>query len=119
MSRNKIQAKRHTPQDVVIPPYLIDTPDVRKDMAKYYDEVQRLDRYTGYVVEELTKQGVLENTIIIFMADNGRPFPRCKTRLYDSGIKTPFVVHWPGGLKQKVQVCDSLVSVIDIAPTIS
>ena len=115
---NKIQAKRHTPQDVVIPPYLIDTPDVRKDMAKYYDEVQRLDRYTGYVVEELTKQGVLENTIIIFMADNGRPFPRCKTRLYDSGIKTPFVVHWPGGLKQKAKICDSLVSVIDIAPTI-
>ena len=112
------QAKPHTPEDVVIPPYLIDTPDVRKDMAKYYDEVQRLDRYTGDVVEELRKQGVLDNTCIIFMADNGRPFPRCKTRLYDSGIKTPFVVHWPAGLRQKGEVCDSLVSVIDIAPTI-
>jgi arylsulfatase A-like enzyme len=112
------QAKPHTPEDAVIPPYLIDTPGVRKDMAKYYDEVQRLDRYTGEVVRELKKQGVLENTCIIFMADNGRPFPRCKTRLYDSGIKTPFVVHWPAGLKQKGEVCHSLVSVIDIAPTI-
>ena len=114
----KKQAKPHTPQDAVIPPYMVDTPAVRRDLAKYYDEVQRLDRYTGYVVEELRKQGILDNTIIIFMADNGRPFSRAKTRLYDSGIKTPFVVHWPAGLKQKAQVCDSLVSVIDIAPTI-
>jgi arylsulfatase len=115
---DKIQAKRHTPEDVVFPPYLIDTPDARADMAKYYDEVQRLDRYTGYVVEELKKQSVLDNTMIIFMADNGRPFPRCKTRLYDSGIKTPFVIHWPNGLKNNGTVSHSLVSTIDIAPTI-
>ncbi|MBT3201418.1 MAG: sulfatase [Phycisphaerales bacterium] len=112
------EAKPHTPRDVVLPPYLIDTPAARKDMAQYYDEVQRLDRYTGLVVAELKKQGVLDNTIIIFMADNGRPFPRCKTRLYDSGVKTPFVVHWPAGMKHKGKVCDSLVSTIDIAPTI-
>lgn len=111
-------AKPHSPKDAVIPPYLIDTPAVRRDMAKFYDEVQRLDRYTGKVVEELKKQGVLNNTIIIFMADNGRPFPRCKMRLYDSGIKTPFVIHWPNGLKGKGNVCHSLISVIDIAPTI-
>jgi len=112
------EAKPHTPEDAVIAPYSIDTPDVRKDMAMYYDEVQRLDRYTGEVVGELKKQGVFENTCIIFMADNGRPFARCKTRLYDSGIKTPLIVHWPGGLKQKGQVSHSLVSAIDLAPTI-
>ena len=112
------EAPPHTPADAVIPPYMIDTPDVRKDMAQYYDEVQRLDRYTGEVVRELKKQGVFENTCIIFMADNGRPFARCKTRLYDSGIKTPLIVHWPGGLKQKGQVSHSLVSAIDLAPTI-
>jgi len=111
-------AKAHTSEDAIIPPYLIDTPTVRQDMAQYYDEVQRLDRYTGEVVKELKNQGVLENTIVIFMADNGRPFPRCKTRLYDSGIKTPFVIYWPDGLKQKGKVSHSLVSAIDIAPTI-
>jgi len=111
-------APPHKPEDVVIPPYLIDTPAVREDMAKYHDEVQRLDRYTGLVLEELKKQGVLDNTCIIFMADNGRPFPRCKTRLNDSGIKTPFVVHWPGGIDRAGTDCDSLLSVIDIAPTL-
>ncbi|VGO20404.1 sulfatase family protein [Pontiella sulfatireligans] len=112
------EAAPHSPEDAVIPPYLIDTQETRADLAKYYDEIQRLDRYAGMVVDELKKQGVLENTFIIFMADNGRPFPRCKTRLYDSGIKTPFIVHWPAGLKQRGEVCHSLISAIDIAPTL-
>jgi arylsulfatase len=111
-------ARPHNPEDVVLPPYLIDTPEGRKDMAKYYDEIQRLDRYVGLVVKELEQQDVLDNTCIIFMADNGRPFPRCKTRLYDSGIKTPFVLQWPAGLKEQGSVCHSMLSVIDIAPTI-
>ena len=111
-------AKPHTPKDAIIPPYLTDTPDVRADMAKYYDEVQRLDRYVGLVVDELRAQDILDSTVIIFMADNGRPFPRCKTRLYDSGIKTPLVIHWLAGMSHRGAVCDSLVSAIDIAPTI-
>jgi N-sulfoglucosamine sulfohydrolase len=112
------EAKPHSPEDAVIPPYLIDTPESRKDMAMYYDEIQRLDRYVGLVVKELKAQGVFENTCIIFMADNGRPFPRCKTRLYDSGIKTPFIIHWPAGLNKQGVVSNSLLSSIDIAPTI-
>jgi len=111
-------AEPHTQADAVIPPYSIDTPGVRADMAKYYDEVGRLDRYVGVVVEELRRQGVLDDTCILFMADNGRPFPRCKTRLYDSGIKTPLIVHWPNGSVKPGSVCTSLVSAIDIAPTI-
>ena len=82
----------HKPEEAVIAPYMIDTPSVREDMAGYYDEIQRLDRYVGLVVQELESQGVLEDTFILFMADNGRPFARCKTRLYDSGVKTPFII---------------------------
>jgi arylsulfatase len=109
---------RHSSEEAVIPAYLIDTPAGRIDMAAYYDEIHRLDYYVGEVVEELKKQGELEKTCIIFIADNGRPFPRCKTRLYDSGIKTPLIVHWPAGLKYVNEVTESLVSAIDIAPTI-
>ncbi len=112
------EAEPHDPKDVIIPPYMIDTEESRKDMAMYYDEIQRLDRYVGLVVDELKTQGVLDHTLIIFMADNGRPMARSKTRLYDSGIKTPFIVHWPKGLSKSGQVSNSLISVIDIAPTI-
>jgi arylsulfatase len=111
------QAQPHEPADAVIPPYMADFPDTRKDLARYYDEVQRL-RYVGLVVEELKRQNVCDNTVIIFMADNGRPFPRCKTWLYDSGIKTPFIVHWPKAIPKPGGICNSLVSVLDIAPTI-
>ncbi|MGB6219597.1 sulfatase family protein [Haloferula sp.] len=114
----KGEKKKHLPADAVIPPYMVDAPATRSDLARYYDEVQRLDRYVGLVLEELKKQEVLNDTVIIFMADNGRPFPRCKTWLYDSGIKTPFVIHWPRGINKAGSVCRSLVSAIDIAPTI-
>jgi arylsulfatase len=111
-------APPHKPADAVIPPYMANLPGTRDDLARYYDEVQRLDRHVGLVVAELKRQQVLDNTVIIFMADNGRPFPRCKTWLYDSGIKTPLVVRWPNGITKAGTVCDSLISVIDIAPTI-
>ena len=74
-----------------------------------------MDSYIGEVMHELKNQGVDENTLIIYMTDNGRPFPRCKTRLYDSGIKTPFIVRWPEKIKKGTT--DALVSSIDIAPT--
>ncbi len=112
------EVKKHDPKDVIIPPYMVDSPTTRADLAKYYDEVSRLDYYVGAVVEELKNQDELDNTIIIFIADNGRPFPRCKTWLYDSGIKTPLIISYPKGLGKKRTVCNSLVSAIDIAPTI-
>src|SRR5690606_10288917 len=70
---------RHTPADVTVPPSLVDTPETRADLAHYYDEIARLDHFVGAVVAELERQGVLNNTLIVFLADHGRPFPRAKT----------------------------------------
>ena len=100
------------------PPFLANTESTKKDLAQYYDEITRFDDFIGKVEEELRRQGVLDNTMIIIMSDNGRPFPRSKTRVYDSGMKTPFVVKWNAGLPQKGAVSNSLISVIDIAPTL-
>jgi N-sulfoglucosamine sulfohydrolase len=108
----------HDPGLVNIPPYFADTPETRRDIASYYNEIARFDYHVGKVREELMRQGVLNNTVIIVMADNGRPFPRCKTRVYDSGMKTPFIVFWPDGIKSKGEISSSLVSSIDLAPTI-
>jgi len=102
-------------EEVRVPPYLVDGPLTRKDFASYYHEVSQVDRMVGRVWEEVRAQGLEENTYFIFCADNGRPFPRCKTRLYDSGIKTPFIMVCPGGVSNRVE---ALVSSIDFAPTI-
>jgi len=107
----------HNPEESVIPPYLVDALGTRQDLASYYNEIQRLDHYLGLVRDELNNQGIHENTLIIFMADNGRPFPRAKTRVYDSGMKTPFIISWPNGQKSRDLESNSMISVIDIAPT--
>jgi len=110
------EAPRYDPSDVIIPPYLVDTPVTREDLTGYYHEVSRFDHYIGLVTAELKKQGVLENTMIVVAADNGRPFPRCKSRMYDSGIKTPWVVHFPKVIKNPA-ITQSLISVIDLSAT--
>lgn len=107
----------HRPENVIVPPFLSDDPKTRQGLASYYNEVTRFDHRIGVVVEELDRQGELDNTLLFVMADNGRPFPRAKTRLHDSGMKTALIAHWPAGL-QWSGVSDALVSVIDLAPTI-
>lgn len=106
----------YDPAETIVPPFLVDGPQTREDFAAYYHEISRLDRFVGKVVDELKRQGIAENTYIIFTADNGRPFPRCKTRLYDSGVKTPFIVWRPRTIRPGRT--ESLASVIDIAPTV-
>ena len=107
----------HDPAKVIVPPMLADTKETREDLAAYYDEIARLDRYVGEINAELQRQGIADNTVIIFMSDNGRPFPGSKTRLNNAGVKTPFIVKWPAGVK-KGKECNELVSAVDIAPTL-
>jgi arylsulfatase len=104
--------------EVKLPAGVPDTPKARDDLAAYLVEVQRFDRYVGGVVDELKRQGVLDNTLIILLGDNGRPFPRNKTTVYDNGVKTPLIVHWPNGGLKAGAVSRSLISAIDIAPAI-
>jgi N-sulfoglucosamine sulfohydrolase len=107
----------HSLDAVFVPPYLPDNEVVRKELAQYYDEITRLDNYIGSILDELELQGISDNTIVFFISDNGRPFPREKTTLYDSGIKTPWIIKWPGVIKPGTE-SNSLVSAVDIAPTI-
>ena len=106
----------HTIDEVVVPPYLPDTEEVRADLALYYDEIHRMDDYIGKVLAKLDEQNVAENTLVLFISDNGRPFPRDKTTLLDGGIKTPWIVRWPVRIEPG-SISGSLVSSVDIAPT--
>lgn len=107
----------HDPKtEVEVPATLVDNDSTRRDIASYYNEIGRLDYHTGKLCEALKTEGIADNTIIVFMADNARPFPGSKTRLNDRGMKTPFVFYWPATVKKAGNV-DALVSAIDIAPT--
>ena len=106
----------HDPARVRVPPYLADTPSTRADIAHYYDEIARMDQNVGGFVETLERRGLRDNTLIVFLSDNGAPFPRAKGTLYDAGIRTPLVVNWPGEVAPGTY--DGLTSVIDLAPTL-
>lgn len=104
------------PEDVEVPPYLFDGPQTREDLAGYYHEVARADFYLGLLLDELEASGLDKNTYLIFCSDNGKPFPRCKTRLYDSGSRVPMLIVGP--TVPKGVEYDKLVSTIDIGPTV-
>lgn len=107
----------HTRDDVVVPPIFPDTSKVRDDLGLYYDEISRFDEYIGKVVAELDAQGVLNDTFLLVISDNGRPFPRCKTTVLEDGVKTPFVVRYPP-LVRAGAINPHIVSTVDIAPTV-
>ncbi|WP_373493833.1 sulfatase [Aquiflexum sp.] len=105
----------YDPEEVSVPPYMYDGPRTREYLAAYYHEISRSDHYAGLVFEELVNQGILENTYFIYLSDNGRPFPRSKTYLYQNGSRTPLIIFGPN---VKAGNTHSLVSSLDLAPTI-
>jgi N-sulfoglucosamine sulfohydrolase len=104
------------PEDVKVPAFLPDTPEVRRDILDYYFEVQRLDREAGEIIAQLERDGRLGNTLIVWTADNGMPFPRAKANLYDGGTRVPLAVRWPGRVKGGRKF-DDFVVLTDLAPT--
>jgi N-sulfoglucosamine sulfohydrolase len=110
-------AKPVNPRDVVLPPFMADHPTIRLDWAKYLDQIEYADNEVGMIINDLKEMGIYENTIIIFIGDNGRCNIRGKGYLYDPGLHIPLIVHWPKGIKGG-QIRDELVSTTDITATI-
>jgi arylsulfatase A-like enzyme len=106
----------HDPAKVVVPPHLPDTPEVRADVALYYDAIERFDRECGEILELLDEHGLADNTLVMMAGDNGRPFPRAKATLYEPGINVPLLARWPGKVKAG-ESTNALVSLMDLAAT--
>lgn len=104
------------PAKVELPPYYPDHPVTRRDWANYLESLQNLDTEIGVVLKWLEKEGELDNTIIMYFGDHGRPHVRGKQWLYEGGIRIPVIVRWPGQIEPGT-VVDDLVSTVDFAPT--
>lgn len=104
------------PEDVQLPACLPDSPQVRSDLCDYYLEIQRFDTEVGEMIRKLELAGELENTIVVMTGDNGLPFPRCKSNLYDTGTKVPLAIRWGSAIKG-ARVIQDFVSLSDLAPT--
>jgi len=109
------------PAKIVVPPYYPDTPLVRKELARMYDNIADMDGEVGEILRQLDEDGLAENTIVFYWSDHGDGVPRAKRSLYDSGLRVPLMIRWPRSLTPPLAsgtVSDQLVSFVDLAPTV-
>ena len=103
-----------------VPPWpfqQVDDKTTRRNAANYYNCIRRLDIGVGHLMEKLKAAGKYDDTLVIFLSDNGPPFARAKTTCYEAGLRTPFLLRWPGVTKPG-RVSEAFVSSVDILPTI-
>lgn len=119
--------QRHDPAKATLPPYYPDTPLVRKDWARYHDNITAMDYQFADRLKELEEAGLLDNTIVFYYSDHGRGLPRAKRWLYDSSTHVPLIVRWPEKLRGSATksdglnpgtVRDELIAFVDLAPTV-
>ena len=103
--------------EVIVPDFLPDTPECRAELGQYYQSVSRIDQGLGRLVALLEKEGKSENTIIIYLSDNGIAFPGAKTTVYEPGIRLPLIIKAPNTAHRDL-VNHAMVSWVDITPTI-
>jgi len=110
------------PDAVELPPYYPDTPLIRADIARHYQNINAMDKIVGDIIDKLEKDGLLNSTIIIWTTDHGDCLPRAKRELYDTGIKVPMVISWPQNFEKPAHftpgaIDEKLISFVDLAPT--
>lgn len=105
------------PARVAVPPFLPDTPEVRAAIARQYDFIAHNDAIVGKLLAQLEADGLADDTVVMLWADHGEGLPRAKRFLYDSGVRVPLVVRWPGRFAAGV-TDRRLVSLLDLAPTV-
>jgi len=101
-----------------LPSFWGDSEEVKHDILDYAVEVEYFDWHLGQILGHLKSLGQLENTLIIATSDNGMPFPRYKGHPHEFATRLPFVVKWPGKIKNPGRVCEDFASFTDLAPTI-
>ena len=109
------------PAAIVVPPYYPDTPLVRQELARMYDNIADMDGQVAELLQQLAADGLTENTIVFYWSDHGDGVPRAKRSLYDSGLRVPLMIRWPKTLAPPWSagaVSDQMVSFIDLAPTV-
>lgn len=105
------------PQSITVPPWMPDIPEVRAELSEYYTAINRFDQGVAKLLDYLESSGRAKDTLVIFLTDNGPPFPGAKTNLHQPGMHLPLLVRNPLGMNSGT-TCDARVSWVDITPTI-
>ncbi|WP_381523644.1 sulfatase family protein [Spirosoma soli] len=112
-----INTDTYRPEDVIVPSFLPDTKATRAELAQYYQSISRLDQGVGRLIDHLKATNQYDNTLIIYLADNGAAFAGAKTTLYEPGMRLPCIVKPPKPAKPGY-VQQAMISWVDITPTL-
>ncbi len=114
---NKGDQSAFDPAKLKVPPYHVDTPETRQDLAAYYAEVALLDHEVGSVMATLEKTGQTANTLFLFVSEQGSGVPHAKWSLYNPGIRVAAIARWPGKIKPGSENA-ALMQYVDVLPTL-
>jgi len=108
----------YQPDEVTVPGFLPDLPDVRKEVAQYYSSAHRADEMVGRILDALEASGLADNSIVIFLSDNGIALPFAKSNCYLASTRTPLIIRWPGTTQPGSVDSTHFVSGVDLMPTL-
>ena len=114
---NRGDKKRYRAADLVISPNMVDTKLTREKMADYFSEITYLDSLVGECLNMIDRSGKKQNTIVIFASEQGNSFPFSKWTLYDQGLRSAFIVRWPGRIGAGIR-STAMAQYTDILPTL-
>jgi len=115
---NRGDMSRYDPAKLAVPPYLVDCPQTRAALCKYYAEISYLDEQVGRCLRIVDESGRAEDTIVMFTSEQGSPMPMGgKWTCYDRGLKTAFIVRWPRQVTPGTRT-SALTQYVDVVPTL-
>jgi N-sulfoglucosamine sulfohydrolase len=114
----KSPSKLYNPEEIEVPGFVPDLPEVRKEISWYFNSVKRLDDTFGKVMLALEESGFADNTIVIFISDNGIAIPFSKANTYFASNRSPWIMRWPGVIEAGVVDKDHFISSVDFLPTV-
>lgn len=114
---NRGDASLYDPSAIEIPPYLVDTPETREAMTRYYAEISYMDDQLGQCIQFLENSGQVGNTVFLYLSEQGSNFPFCKWTCYETGLRSAGVIRWPG-VVEAGRTSSELVQYVDVLPTL-
>ncbi|TKG94960.1 DUF229 domain-containing protein [Puteibacter caeruleilacunae] len=113
----KDPSRIYQPDEVIVPEFLPEIPQVRLEVSEYFGSVKRLDDTVGKVLQALEEEGLADNTVVIFLSDHGMAFPFAKTNCYFQSNRTPWIMRWPNHIAPNTVDENNFISAVDFFPT--
>lgn len=114
----KEPSRTYASNEVVVPGFVPDLPEVRRELSYYQNSARRLDGTFGRTMQALAESGLEADTLVMFLSDNGIAIPFAKCNAYLAGTHTPWIVRWPGVVKPGAADRDHFISGVDFFPTV-